>query len=351
MKRTILLLTYLLALSGSVFAQSIIDGSDKDKRGDFRVLFYNVENLFDCFNDSLTLDDEFLPQGERSWTWDKYQKKSQKIGKVILSAGAWEFPDLIGLCEIENRFVLDGLFKIGYLNKAGYQIIHRESPDRRGIDVALVYQARTFQPIDTSFLQLVYKGECSSTTREILYVKGKTHTDDTLHVFVNHWPSRWGGQFDSEHKRLSAAELLKSKLVEILESDSKAKIIIMGDFNDYPDDKSIQFVLKALMPKDSFESNQLYNLAGLFLGKMGIGSHKYQGKWGMLDQFIVSGSLLNKTGCLYCESTGMSLFKPSFLLEEDHTYYGEKPFRSFVGYKYNNGFSDHLPVILDLWRK
>ena len=108
MKRTILLLTYLLALSVSVFAQSIIDGSEKDKRGDFRVLFYNVENLFDCINDSLTLDDEFLPQGERCWTWDKYQKKSQKIGKVILSAGEWEFPDFIGLGEIENRFVVDG---------------------------------------------------------------------------------------------------------------------------------------------------------------------------------------------------------------------------------------------------
>ncbi len=351
MKRTILFLSCLFAFSISTFAQSIIDGSEKDKRGDFRVLFYNVENLFDCFNDSLTMDDEFLPQGERGWTWDKYQKKSRKIGKVILSAGAWEFPDLIGLCEIENRFVLDGLFKIGYLNKAGYQIIHRESPDRRGIDVALIYQARTFQPIDTSFLQLFYKGESNSTTREILYVKGKTHTNDTLHVFVNHWPSRWGGQFNSEHKRISAAKLLKRKIFEIRKSDSKAKILIMGDFNDYPDDRSVQLVLKALSPKGSFENDQLYNLAEVFLNKAGVGSHKYQGKWGMLDQFIVSGALLTKTGCLYCQRNGMSIFKPNFLLEKDGTYYGEKPFRSFVGYKYNNGFSDHLPIVLDLWRK
>ncbi len=351
MSRTILFLSSLFVFSMSISAQSIIDGSEKDERGDFRVLFYNVENLFDCFNDSLTLDDEFLPQGERSWTWEKYKMKSQRIGKVILSAGAWEFPDLIGLCEIENRFVLDGLFKIGYLNKAGYQIIHRESPDRRGIDVALIYQERTFQPIDTFFLQLVYKGKSSSTTREILYVKGKTHTDDTLHVFVNHWPSRWGGQYNSEHKRLAAAELLKHKIAEITKNDCRAKILIMGDFNDYPDDKSMQLVLKAIVPKDQFKDDQLYNLAGLFLNKTGIGSYKYQGKWGMLDQFIVSGSLLNKTGLLYCKSTGMSIFKPDFLMENDRTYYGEKPFRSFVGYKYNNGFSDHLPIVLDFWRK
>lgn len=351
MKSILLFLSCLVVFTCNNSAQSIIDGSKEDVRGDFRVLFYNVENLFDCFNDSLIMDEEFLPSGVRSWTWEKYQKKTQKIGKVILSAGAWEFPDLIGLCEIENRFVLDGLFKIGYLNKAGYQIIHRESPDRRGIDVALVYQARTFQPIDTSFLQLIYKGESSSTTREILYVKGKTHTDDTLHVFVNHWPSRWGGQFDSEHKRISAAKLLRAKISEIVKDDTKAKILIMGDFNDYPDDKSLDLILKALVPKNQFENDQLYNLAGLFLNKTGIGSHKYHGKWGMLDQFIVSGALLNKTGCLYCQTNGMSIFKPNFLLERDQTYYGEKPFRSFVGYKYNNGFSDHLPIVLDLWRK
>lgn len=350
MKRSILLL-FFLAYFGICQAQSVLDGSEEGKRGDFRLMFYNVENLFDCFDDSLTQDNEFLPMGERNWTWGKYKKKSQKVAKVILAAGAWEFPDLIGLCEIENRFVLDGIFKIGYLNNTGYEIIHRESPDRRGIDVALVYQPETFHPIDTSFLKLIYEGDSLSTTREILYVKGKTHTEDTLHIFVNHWPSRWGGQLESENRRISASKLLKEKVSEIFTDNSNALIVIMGDFNDYPDNKSLHNELKALSPEKEFCNNNLYNLAYPFLNKTGIGSHKYHGKWGMLDQFIVSGALLNKSGVLYCEPNNMSLFKPEFLLEADNTYFGQKPFRSFVGYKFNDGFSDHLPIILDLWRK
>lgn len=350
MKCNILLLLFLSCF-GFCQAQSVLDGSEEGKRGDFRLLFYNVENLFDCFDDSLTLDNEFLPMGERNWTWEKYQKKSQKVAKVILAAGGWEFPDLIGLCEIENRFVLDGIFKIGYLNNTGYEIIHRESPDRRGIDVALVYQPETFHPIDTSFLKLIYEGDSLSTTREILYVKGKTNTEDTLHIFVNHWPSRWGGQLESENRRISAAKLLKEKVSELLTDDNSALILIMGDFNDYPDNKSLNKVLKALSPSNEFRNRELYNLAYPFVNKTGIGSHKYQGKWGMLDQFIVSGALLNKLGALYCEPNNMSLFKPEFLLETDHTHFGQKPFRSFVGYKFNDGFSDHLPIILDLWRK
>lgn len=351
MKFSLILIICLFLCARISLAQSVIDGSEEGIRGDFRLMFYNVENLFDCFDDSLTLDNEFLPRGERNWTWEKYQKKSQKVAKVILAAGGWEFPDLIGLCEVENRFVLDGLFKIGYLNNAGYQIIHRESPDRRGIDVALIYQPETFHPIDTTFLKLIYEGDSISTTREILYVKGKTNTDDTLHVFVNHWPSRWGGQLESENRRISASHLLKGKVSEIFNHNGNALIIIMGDFNDYPDNRSLQTELNALSPEKEFCDHKLYNLAYPFLNKTGIGSHKYQGKWGMLDQFIVSGALLNKSGFLYCDPDNMSLFKPEFLLETDNTYFGEKPFRSFVGYKFNDGFSDHLPIILDLWRK
>jgi predicted extracellular nuclease len=329
----------------------VIQGKEDELRGDFRLMFYNVENLFDCFDDSLRLDNEFLPMGVRNWTWEKYQRKSQKIAKVFLAAGGWEFPDIIGIAEIENRFVLDGLFKLGYLNNMGYEIIHRESPDRRGIDVALLYQPETFQPIDTSFLNLIYEGASTSTTREILYVKGKTNTDDTLHIFVNHWPSRWDGQLESEKKRIGAARLLKNKVDEIFVANSKALIVIMGDFNDYPANKSLQIELKALAPTKKYTNTNLYNLAYPFVSKAGLGSNKYLGKWGMLDQFIVSGAVLNKSGFFYCEPKDMSLFRPDFLLEADQTYFGQKPFRTFVGYKYNDGFSDHLPIILDLWRK
>ncbi len=335
----------------AAIAQPVLDGSGKIPRGDIRVLFYNVENCFDCFDDSTKLDNEFLPQGVRHWNWEKYKQKTQKIAKVILAAGGWEFPDIIGLCEIENHFVLEGIFKNPYLQKIGYQIIHRESPDRRGIDVAFIYQPEVFTPIDTNFLQLIYKGEKQSTTREILYVKGRLHTSDVFHIFVNHWPSRWEGQIESEHKRITAAKLLHSQIDSIFKTDSSANILLMGDFNDYPANKSIASVLKAKSSNEKVKNSSLYNLAIPLNELNHIGSYKYQDKWGMLDQFMVSGSLLNKTAVLYTSSKDMHLFAPSFLLENDKAYYGQKPFRTFTGYKYNGGFSDHLPIVIDFWRK
>ncbi|RUT73560.1 endonuclease [Ancylomarina longa] len=347
-----LILTLILLTCGQLLkSQNVITNIGDAKRGDFRVMFYNVENLFDPFDDTLRLDNEFLPKGERHWTWEKYKKKSQQISKVIMAAGSWDFPDLIGLCEIENRFVLDGIFKFGYLKQIGYKIIHRDSPDHRGIDVALIYQPERFRPIDTTFLQVHYAVGRALSTREILYVKGIAPTKDTLHIFVNHWPSRWGGQLESEHKRISAAKVLHQSVDSILKVNSNALVIVMGDFNDYPDNESIRKVLGALPAKQDYLNDRLYNLAYSYLNKSDIGSHKYHGKWGMLDQFMVSGSLLNKASYLYCEPSGMSIFAPDFLLEKDKTYYGVKPFRTFAGYKYQGGFSDHLPVLLDLWRK
>jgi len=351
MKVILLHFVLLFKISSIALSQNILKGDEIGKRGDLRILFYNVENLFDCFNDSLTLDDEFLPKGDRAWTWKKYQKKTQQIVKIIASAGEWEFPDIIALCEIENRFVLDGIFQYQRLSKVNYQIIHRDSPDRRGIDVALIYRKERFQPIDTVFIPLVYPRKKHSTTREILYVKGKTHTDDTLYFFVNHWPSRWGGQYNSEYKRIAAAKLLRKKIEEIFQKDTLAKIIIMGDFNDYPYDKSLSEYLKANRIENPIKNLMLYNLAINHEENTELKSHKYRKKWGMLDQFIVSGGLLNKSGILYCEPTGMSIFAPDFLLEQDLRYMGVKPYRTFIGYKYHGGYSDHLPVILDLWRK
>ncbi len=347
----ILGISLFLLIQVTVFAQSVLNGSGKISRGDLRVLFYNVENCFDSFDDSTKLDNEFLPQGVRHWTWKKYKQKTQKIAKVIVAAGGWEFPDIIGLCEIENRFVLDGIFKNPYFRKIGYKIIHRESPDHRGIDVAFIYQPEVFTPIDTSFLQVIYEGEKQSTTREVIYVKGKMHTSDVFHIFVNHWPSRWGGQIESEHKRIAAARLVRHKIDSIFKTDSLANILLMGDFNDYPNNKSIVSVLKAKADSTAIQNNGIYNLA-FPLNKLNhIGSHKYQGRWGMLDQFMVSGSLLNKKAVLYCTYRDMHLFAPSFLLEEDKANYGQMPFRTFRGYKYNGGFSDHLPIVLDFWRK
>lgn len=332
------------------YAQPISAGEIEDLRSDYRILFYNVENLFDTKDDSLKNDAEFLPQGEKYWTWKKYQDKCSKIGKIIMAVGGWELPEIVGLCEIENRKTLNGILYSTPLKKGNYKIIHKESPDRRGIDVALLYQPDRFFPIDTSFLKLIYNKPDHSTTREILYVKGATHTDDTLHFFVNHWPSRWGGQLESEHKRISAALLLRNKVDSIFSDNGKAKIIIMGDFNDYPDNKSLTKALKTRVPNKEIINNELYNLASILEKKSSIASHKYKGIWGMLDQFIISGALMNTNGILQTQPNNMFLFAPSYLLETDNSYKGLRPFRTYIGYKYHGGFSDHLPVYLDLWR-
>ena len=332
------------------YSQSDRTGEIDNLRSDYRILFYNVENLFDTKDDSLKNDAEFLPQGAKYWTWKKYQDKCSKIAKIIMAVGGWELPEIVGLCEIENRKTLNGILYSTPLKKGNYKIIHNESPDHRGIDVALLYQADRFFPIDTSFLKLTYNKSSYSTTREILYVKGATHTDDTLHIFVNHWPSRWGGQLESENKRISAAQLLRSKVDSLFRYNSKTKIIIMGDFNDYPDNKSINNTLKASMPNKEIIDNELYNLASILENKSSIASHKYKGVWGMLDQFIVSGALMNANGILQAQPNNMFIFAPNYLLETDNSYKGIRPNRTYIGYKYHGGFSDHLPVYLDLWR-
>ncbi|WP_372644361.1 endonuclease [Ancylomarina sp.] len=349
MKNNLCFLLVLLSTLSS-FSQSKSEREIDELRSDYRILFYNVENLFDTKDDSLKNDAEFLPQGQKYWTWKKYQDKCSKIAKVIMASGGWELPEIVGLCEIENKRTLNGILYATPLKKARYKIIHKESPDHRGIDVALLYQSDRFFPLDTSFMKLTYNGSDHSTTREILYVKGATHTDDTLHLFVNHWPSRWGGQLESEYKRLAAASLLRSKVDSIFDQCLKAKIIIMGDFNDYPNNKSISKTLKACVPNKEFKDNNLYNLAAFLEKKNSIASHKYQGVWGMLDQFIVSGALMNANGILRTQPKNMHLFAPTYLLETDNSYKGRRPFRTYIGYKYHGGFSDHLPIYLDLWR-
>lgn len=320
-------------------------------RGDFRIMFYNVENLFDPFDDKSTLDDEFLPMGSKRWNWKRYRDKCIKIGQVITALGGWEPPELIGLCEVENRFVLEGVIKYSSLQNLEYQFIHRESPDRRGIDVALLYQPNKFLPLSSRFFQVIMPGQSKSDTREILYVKGITHTQDTLHVIVNHWPSRWGGQVSSEYKRMEAARVVRSCVDSLFNRDSDAMVVIMGDFNDTPSSPSLLKGLDARCLNDKIQKRQLYNLAGDIDSHRNIGSYKYKGRWEMFDQILVSGGLFIGEGILSCSSYQQSVYSPDFLLERDAVYYGIKPFRTYQGYKYRNGFSDHLPVYLDLWRK
>ena len=317
----------------------------------FRIMFYNCENFFNVTHDTLKLDQEFLPNGDHHWTWDKYKHKVNNIAKVITAVGGWQPPDIVGLCEVENRYCVDGLVKYSPLEKFNYQIIHKESPDRRGIDVVFLYQKKTFTPIYHRFIQIDFPFNKNKKTRDIIYVKGYTNKHDTLHVFVNHWPSRWGGQLESEPNRLFVASVLRSKVDSIFGTNKNANIIIIGDFNDEPNNKSLLEVLKAQGKYDNIKSNELYNLAYYLQFEKNICSHKYHGRWGTLDQCIVSGALLLKNQPLYTSLDDAHVFKAKFLLEKDDSYYGLRPFRTYIGFTYHGGFSDHLPVYLDLHRK
>lgn len=315
-----------------------------------RMMFYNAENLFDIKDDSLTNDEEYLPTGMRYWTYRKLEQKLSHLYKTILAVGTWQSPAIIGLCEIENRYVLQRLVEDTPLQRLRYQIIHHDSPDKRGIDVALLYRESDFLPLSHEVIHIRFPDNPSKTTRDILYAKGILLQTDTVHLFINHWPSRWGGQQASEPYRNYVADVLRNKIDSLFTSNAQANIIIMGDFNDTPEDPSLRSHLGVKINIEGKEAAQLYNMMetkdktsqGIF------GTHKYQGQWHVFDQIIVSGALLQEYQKLQVSGKHAHIFNADFLLQEDHTYMGRKPFRTYTGYRYQGGFSDHLPVYIDI---
>ncbi len=326
----------------------ISDEFEKSESFKFRFMFYNVENLFDIYDDTLKNDDEFLPDRAKYWTYKKYQTKLNQIYQVMVALGGWELPDAVGFCEIENRFVLKQLLEKTPLSKTDYKIIHYESPDPRGIDVAFLYRESRFTPIINYPIKIVFPGSQQGSTRDILYVKGLTQSADTLHFFINHWPSRWGGQMETEEKRMYCARIIRQKSDSIMKSNPLSHIIIAGDLNDHPTDKSLLDALKTKTQFDNITHKELYNLSYYLQEIKKLGTHKYDGHWGVLDQIIVSGSLLDKSQGLYTSVDDIHIFKPDFLVEDDIKNTGTKPYRTYSGYKYIGGFSDHLPTYIDL---
>jgi predicted extracellular nuclease len=312
----------------------------------FRVMFYNTENLFDIYDDPEKDDKEFLPGGNRGWDNFRYNDKLQKLAKVMVAIGGSQGNDLIGVCEIENRKVLGDLLKFTPLTQFGYEIIHKESPDNRGIDVGLLYKKATFTPIVYDFIPLKLHPDSAARSRDILYAKGVVAGVDTLHVFVNHWPSRRGGKDQSDNRRLLAAQLLRSYIDSIMETDIHCKIVIMGDFNDEPTDISLKTGLKA-EDSTALEPGDLYNFMYIFKNR-GEGSYKYQSEWNTLDQLIISYDLMDETSKMYTSFGSAHIFKTEWMLQEDTKFPGRKPFKTFQGPRYLGGYSDHLPVYLDI---
>ncbi len=332
--------------SAEVTSSIEMEGFEDAFRGNnsIRVMFYNVENLFDIYDDTLKNDESFLPEGDHHWGSYKYYEKTNNLGKTILAVGGWEAVEIIGLCEVENIKVLEDLTRKTVLKNSEYQIIHKESPDKRGIDVALLYRKDKIT-IDTVQYIEVFLGTDNRPTRDILYATVRTTNNAQLHVFVNHWPSRYGGQMKSDPKRKAAARVVRGYVDSILNVQPNANILLMGDFNDEPDNESIHDVLKARADSTFQDSTELYNLMSHIGGNHG--SHKYQGNWGVLDQFMVTKWLYQGENNLKIID-GPLIFRVPFLMTKETKYPGMKPFRTYLGFKYTGGYSDHLPIYIDL---
>lgn len=300
--------------------------------------FYNVENLFDT-EDGPNNDEDFLPGGVYGWDKSRYQEKLNSIGKVIGSMAGG--PDIVGLAEVENRKVIEDLISTESLAPHRYQIVHYESPDYRGIDVALIYKAGKFVPFAMKQLVLNDPNNPQFKTRDMLWVKG-LYFGDTLNVVVNHWPSRRGGK---EDMRVRAGNILRQAIDSVQQINPAAKIILMGDFNDDPIDKSVKKELRADMKK--LKPGDLYN-ASLPTYKKGYGTLMYRGLWNLFDQIIISQSLLDENSDTYAyQENSFQIFAPDWMQTQDGNYAGA-PFRTFVSGVYYGGYSDHYPTFIVL---
>jgi hypothetical protein len=322
----------------SLIALFLIKGYSQETSSPVRLMFYNIENLFDIYDDSLTDDNEFLPDGLRRWNYQRYSRKISSIYKTIMASGEWEPPAVIAFCEIENRKVLEDLVYGTYLSKYNYEIVHNDSPDARGIDVCLIYRKDIAGIIDYSYFQPAGLNEEEFKTRNVLYARCVIRSD-TIHLFVNHWPSRRGGVLAGEPLRVRIAEMVRNRLDSINESENgNAKIIVMGDFNATPDDQVI-----GILTGNSKNGSLMINLSGKLPG-----TYRYMGTWETIDQVIVSSMLINCRDGIFTDPGLIKVFQPDFLLKRDLKYPGLSPFSTYSGYRYQGGYSDHLPVLLDL---
>ncbi len=313
-----------------LFPLLVVSQSEKKSISDENIfaVFYNVENLFDTINSTNTNDSEFLPDSEKKWNTYRYNYKLNQLAKVFSSIIRDEnndkMLDIIGLCEVENKLVIDDLLKKPIFSNHNYTIIHQESPDSRGIDCALLFNNQ-FQLLQHDFIR-VDNPDANRSTRDIVYAKLK-FKNEVINVFVNHWPSRWGGQEETNHKRVFVAKVLKDYIN--LNTSEDEYTLVMGDFNDYPSNESLSEVLV----KDDFINLMSTDLV------VGRGSYNYRGDWDWLDQIIVSKSFTNSN----MQLLSVGAFQKDFMLytnEKGEVY----PSRSFGGKKWFRGFSDHLPV-------
>jgi predicted extracellular nuclease len=313
-----------------------LSGLSTEVHQDFRVMFYNVENLFDTYDNPRTRDNDFLPEGKMRWTPGRYYKHLRKTAQVINATGELGVTAICGLCEVENDSVLIHLLNRTPLKEQYYRYCITTGSDLRGINNALLYQRDKFKYRGHRSIKIQFSNK-NKRSRDILHVRGEVINGETLNIFVCHFPSRAGGEEKTSQERIEAATTLRIVCDSVFLSDPDANIIVMGDFNDTPKDKSIQLIKKG---KES-----MFDLVNLFEDNKKLnfnGTYKYRGEWSQLDQILVSRNIHK-----YIVEDSPRIFAPDFLLTKKNRYGEQTPFRKYSGTEYKGGFSDHLPVVAD----
>ncbi len=348
MFRYLLLYSILLFFTiPSIFAQ---DGEGRSSYEVVCVGFYNLENLFDTIDTKNTEDTEFTPNGQNRWNTERYQEKLKHLAKVIADMGTSQTPDgpaLLGVSEIENRKVLEDLVDQPAIKDRGYKIVHHHSPGDRGIDVSLLYQPSYFKVQSTNNFPLTIEGKPDFNTRDLMLVNGLLLGEE-VHLLIDHWPSRYGGEAATRPLRNAAAQLTRKVVDSLLAADPSAKIIFMGDLNDDPINESVAEHLNTTGKKQQARQGTLYNpMKQLY--KKGIGTLAWRDNWNVFDQIILSPALVKEdySSLRYYQA---HVFKKDYLLLEEGNYAGY-PYRSYVGNSYQGGYSDHLPVYIYLIRQ
>lgn len=310
--------------------------------------FYNLENLYDTIDDPNKDDKEFLPGASNNWDSRKYKTKLDRLSEVLAQLGdelTKDGPAIVGLSEIENKKVVEDLIHTDALKKFNYDVVHYDSPDRRGVDVGLIYQKNNFTVLSSKPHSLSIPGRNDFFTRDILEVCGLLD-GDKIYILVNHWPSRSSGEVKTMPLRAAAADLCRSIVDNILKTEPAAKIVIMGDLNDDPTDASIVKHLKAKGNAAKLKPGELYNpMMKLF--DNGIGSLAYRDSWNLFDQFIISYGLFSPESDKGFKFLKTKVFNKKFLTQSEGQYAGY-PFRTFAGGVYAGGYSDHFPVYMFL---
>lgn len=307
------------------------------------ISFYNVENLYDPDNDSLFLDDDFTPEGTYHWSYKKYIKKVNNIAKVLVAMGQGDPPEIAAMAEVENDRVFQRFCHHSPLKKFNYGFVHFDSPYARGVETGLLYRKDRIRILRSEAVPIVFPFEPKTKNRDILYVVAETCRSDTLHLFVNHWTSRYGGYGATIPKRNHYAHVLRTRVDSLLSANPMTNIVIVGDFNDYPTDESVSQTLAACNFAQT-DTAKIYNLMYRFLAMNNVGTHKHEDFWGCLDQIIVSAPLLSGQSKTHIVNGEAHIFKEDFMVLDDEKYGGYKVFRTFLGPRYIGGYGDHLPV-------